>query len=137
MSLHPPKPVATPVSAPFWEGVKAGKLLLQRCRTCSRLQFPPTDTCRDCAGDEFTMEEMSGLGKVFSFTETVSGARHPYFQSQSPYLVGQVELDEQAGLIMATNFPGSTYVQLSVGAPVRVEFETIADDAVLPQFRVV
>ena len=83
------------------------------------------------------LEAVSGRGTVFSFTETVSGARHPYFQATSPYLVGEVELEEQEGLILTSNFPGSTYADLEVGAPVAVEFQTITDDAVIPQFRLV
>lgn len=79
--------------------------------------------------------EVSGRGTVYSFTETVSGARHPYFQSISPYLVGMVQLDEQEGLIFASNFPGSEYADLEIGAPVEVEFQELADGAVIPQFR--
>ena len=136
MTLHPPMPVASGLSAPFWDGVKSGKLLLQRCLACHRLQFPPTDTCTECSGGEFRLEEVSGRGTVFSFTEVVSGARHPYFQAESPYLVGEVELDEQEGLILASNFPGSKYADLRVGAPVEIEFQAISDGAVIPQFRV-
>jgi len=137
MTLHPPAPVADELSAPFWEGVKAGKLLLQRCSQCRRLQFPPTASCTQCSGGEFSLEAVSGRGTVFSFTETVSGARHPYFQAASPYLVGEVELDEQEGLILVSNFPGSTYADLRIGAPVEVEFHTITDESVIPQFRLV
>ena len=137
MTLHPPAPVANDLSAPFWEGAKAGKLLLQRCSHCLRLQFPPTAACTQCSGGDFMLEAVSGRGTVFSFTETVSGARHPYFQATSPYLVGEVELEEQEGLILTSNFPGSTYADLEVGAPVAVEFQTITDDAVIPQFRLV
>ena len=137
MKLHPPAPVADELSAPFWEGVKAGKLLLQRCADCHQLQFPPTASCTQCSGAEFSLEAVSGHGTVFSFTETVSGARHPYFQAASPYLVGEVELDEQEGLILVSNFPGSAYADLRVGAPVEVEFQKMTDEAVIPQFRLV
>jgi hypothetical protein len=135
MTLHPPLPVADEVSKPFWEGVNQRKLLVQRCATCRRFQFPPDGSCASCSSAELSFEEVSGRGAVFSFTETVSGARHPYFQSISPYLVGLVQLEEQEGLIFASNFPGSKYADLEIGAPVEVEFQEIADGAVIPQFR--
>jgi len=135
MTLHPPLPVADDLSKPFWEGVNARKLLVQRCAECQRLQFPPDASCVSCSSTELSFEEVTGRGTVYSFTETVSGARHPYFQSISPYLVGLVQLEEQEGLIFASNFPGSKYADLEIGAPVEVEFEQIADGVVIPQFR--
>lgn len=135
MTLHPPLPVADDVSKPFWEGVSDRKLLVQRCARCRRFQFPPDGSCNSCASTELAFEQVSGRGVVFSFTETVSGARHPYFQSISPYLVGMVQLEEQEGLIFASNFPGSAYADLEVGAPVEVAFQEIAEGVLIPQFR--
>ena len=135
MTLHPPLPVADEWSAPFWAGARAGTLLVQRCTPCRRYQFPPAETCGSCSSADVAYEEVSGRGTVYSFTETVSGARHPYFQSLSPYLVGLVQLDEQEGLILASNFPGARYEDLAIGAAVAVEFEEIADGVVIPQFR--
>src|SRR4249919_3611645 len=103
MTLHPPLPDADDVSRPFWEGANAGKLLVQRCTECQRLQFPPDSSCASCGSSDVSFVEVSGRGTIFSFTETVSGARHPYFQSMSPYLVGHVQLEEQEGLILASN----------------------------------
>ncbi|MDP1736198.1 MAG: zinc ribbon domain-containing protein [Caulobacter sp.] len=135
MILHPPLPVADDLSQAFWEGVNERRLLVQRCAACRRFQFPPDASCASCSSTELSFEEVSGRGAVFSFTETVSGARHPYFQSISPYLVGLVQLEEQEGLIFASNFPGSEYADLEIGAPVDVEFQEIAEGAVIPQFR--
>src|SRR6516164_11631782 len=135
MSLHAPIPVADEVSAPFWEGVRAGKLLLQRCGDCQRWQYPPDGTCSSCSSANIVFEEVSGRGTVYSYSQTVSGARHPYFQNISPYLVGQVELEEQEGLLMCSNFPGATLGDLDVGAPVEVEYQQITPEAVIPQFR--
>jgi uncharacterized OB-fold protein len=135
MTLHPPLPVADDISKPYWAGVQDRKLLVQRCATCERLQFPPNAACASCASDDLVFEEMSGRGKVFSFSETVSGARHPYFQSISPYLVGMIQLDEQEGLIFPSNFPYSKYWDLEIGAPVEVEFQEVVDGVLIPQFK--
>jgi uncharacterized OB-fold protein len=136
MTLHPPLPVADDVSRPFWDGLKQGKLLVQRCPSCQRFQYPPTATCETCQGTDLAYEQVSGRATVHAFTETVSGARHPYFQSISPYLVGHVRLEEQDDLILVSNFPGSTYDDLAIGARAQVEFHEIAPGVVVPQFRV-
>jgi hypothetical protein len=65
----------------------------------------------------------------------VGAARHPYFVDLQRYIVGVVELVEQSGLVMYTNFPGATLEDLVVGAEVAVEFETVSEECVLPQFR--
>jgi uncharacterized OB-fold protein len=135
MKLHPPLPSADDVSKTFWDGVNAGKLLVQRCADCQRFQFPPLALCGSCQSNEVAFEEVSGRGTVYSFTETVSGARHPYFQSISPYLAGLVQLDEQQGLVFASNFPGASYDDLSIGAPVEVEFQEVSAGVFIPQFR--
>ena len=135
MSLHPPIPVADGVTAPFWEAVAAHRLVVQRCSECQQFQHPPAGTCTSCTSSNLTFEEVSGRARVHSFTETVSGARHPYFQSVAPYLVGHVELVEQEGIYMASNFPGSTFDDMAVGALTQVEYQQIAPEAVIPQFR--
>jgi len=137
MSLHPPLPVADELTTPFWDGVRHGKLRVQRCVACRRFQFPPRASCEHCDAKALSFEDMSGRGKVFNFTETVTGARHPYFQSISPYLVGMVKLEQQDDLIFASNFPGADYADLFIGASVEVEFQEVADGAVIPQFRLV
>jgi hypothetical protein len=46
-----------------------------------------------------------------------------------------IELDDQKGLIFPSNFPGAVYDDLSIGAPVEVEFQQVADGVLIPQFR--
>jgi uncharacterized protein len=80
-------------------------------------------------------EAVSGRARVVDFTETASGTRHPYFAERVPYLVGLVELVEQDGLYLLTNFPGASRDALHIDAPVEVVFEEIVPGVVLPQFR--
>lgn len=83
-------------------------------------------------------EPVSGKGTVYSATLMTSGARHAYFEAAQPYVVGVVELDEQEGLLMYSNFPGARLDELTVGAPVEVFFQRVwPDDLSLPQFRLV
>jgi uncharacterized OB-fold protein len=130
-------PLADEISEPFWESARQGRLMIQRCMDCRRYYYPPTEFCWDCLAGHLTYEQVSGKGRVYSYTETVSGARHPYFVAHTPYLVGAVELDEQEELVLHTNFPSAELESLTVGAPVEVEFEAITPDCSIPQFRLV
>ena len=131
-----PVPVADALSAPFWEAARNNILAVQRCAGCHRYQFPPNKLCVFCLGADLTFEPVSGKGTVESYSMTVSGARHPYFSGQAPYIVGVVELQEQKRLLIYANLTASDGTRIRCGAPAVVYFERIGDGVVIPQFRV-
>lgn len=132
----PPRPAPIPdeTTRPFWDAARAGRLAIQRCRDCRRWAHPPTPFCHHCGSTAQEAEPVSGRGRVLSTTATWSGARHPHFAARVPYLVGLVELDEQPGLLLYTNLPGSD-PQAPPEAGTAVE-ATIGDDGI-PEFAVV
>jgi uncharacterized OB-fold protein len=130
-----PVPVPDDITAEFWEAARQGVLKIQRCGDCGAYQQPPGALCGQCASAGLRFEQVSGQGTVYAYTETRSGARHPAFAAKAPYLVGLVELAEQPGLLMHTNFPGASLEMLHTGAPVTVEFERLTDEISIPQFR--
>lgn len=132
-----PGPIGDDLTRPFWEAARRHELVIQRCAACRTWMHPPRTFCWKCRSTELAFEPVSGRGVVYSYTRTESGARHPYFEARTPYLVGVVELVEQKGLMLLTNFPGATLDQLSVGAPVEVVFEQCGAGQPLPQFRLV
>lgn len=132
-----PVPQPDPISAEFWQHCADRSLHIQRCANCRHWQHPPQAICPTCLSTELRFEPVSGEGKVYSYTLTVSGMRHPAFAAGGPYLVGLVELAEQPGLHLYTNFPGATLDDMKVGAPVAVEFEDRGQGVVLPQFHLV
>jgi uncharacterized OB-fold protein len=133
--LQIPLPVPDDVTADFWAAAKQGVLKIQRCGSCGTYQQPPGAVCPVCTSTELSYQPVSGRGTVYAYTETHSGARHPAFAARTPFLVGLVELAEQPGLLMYTNFPGATLPAMRTGAEVVVEFEPVSDDISLPQFR--
>jgi uncharacterized OB-fold protein len=80
-----------------------------------------------------TPTEMSGKGSLYSFA-TVDRLFHAGFAADLPYVVGLVELDEQAGVRMLTNIVEAASADLRVGMAVEVTFED-RDAVTLPQFR--
>lgn len=131
-----PRPVPAPddVSGFFWQAAADHRLVLQRCRSCGKLQYPPEVCCVHCQADEFELAETTGRGVIYSYA-VVDRPLHAGFVDSVPYVVVFVELDDQRGLRILTNLigvpPGAT---LSCGMPVEVVFED-RGAVTLPQFR--
>jgi uncharacterized OB-fold protein len=128
-----PRPAPDETSAPFWDGARDGRLVVQRCAACERYQYPPDVACVHCQATELVPTEVSGRGVLWSFA-VVDRAFHAGFVEAVPYVVALVELDEQPGLRLVTNVVDASPDELEVGMAVRVTFEARGDVA-LPQFR--
>ena len=76
---------------------------------------------------------MTGRGKVLAWT-IMHEPKVTGFEDALPYACVLVELDEQTGLLMATNFIGGKPHEITAGMRVQVTFEEIDRDIVLPQF---
>jgi uncharacterized OB-fold protein len=129
-----PRPEPDATTAFYWEAASRGKLVLQRCRSCGKLQFPPDVCCVHCQAEAFDHAEVSGRGTIFSFA-IVDRPLHAGFVDVIPYVVALVELDDQPGLRLLTNIvevPAG--VDLECGMGVEVVFEE-RGGVVLPQFR--
>jgi uncharacterized OB-fold protein len=133
-----PQPLPDDLSAEFWDNIEAGSLKIQRCLRCRRWQHPFAAYCMACTSMEVGFEPVSGFGRVYSYSITNSGARHPYFVAQVPYGVVLVELLEQPGLLVYANVGVDECALLEVGSKMEVVFERIDGPQapwVLPQFR--
>lgn len=123
-------PVTDADSEPWWQGVREGRLLLQRCDACGRCRFPPLPDCPYCGAAGHRVETASGRGRIYSWI-TVNRALSERFAGQEPYTVVTVDLDEG----------GRIFGRLLEGAAVpdgRVEavFYSV-DDVALVGFRAV
>ena len=95
-SIKKPIPEITPLNQPFWDGTKAGKLMIQKCQDCGTWVFCPRPVCGDCASDKLEWVEVSGKGKIFSFTviREVVGQALRGFAPDIPYVTAWIDLDE-------------------------------------------
>src|SRR5262249_52328711 len=131
-----PRPVPAPddVSGFFWNAAAEHRLVLQRCSSCLKLQYPPEVCCVHCQAEEFEPAEVSGRGVIYSYA-VVDRPLHAGFLNALPYVVVLVELDEQPGLrILTTLVELRERPALSCGVPVEVAYED-PGSAPLPQFR--
>jgi uncharacterized OB-fold protein len=93
-ALLPPVPVPDPDTAPYWEGLQNGKLLLCRCDDTGKWIHPPLERSR-YTGGPVHFEAVSGAGVVYSYIvvrQALVPGRVP------PYVVALIELAEQPGL---------------------------------------
>jgi len=131
-ALLPPLPQITEETRPFWDWCKEGVLKLQRCSDCSEFRFPPSVACPNCSSMNFSWEPVSGTGSIFSFV-TFQRLYHKAFASLLPYMVAVVELSEGPRVVSRLTGVKETDV-VKCGTQVKVRFEQLSDDLVLPLF---
>lgn len=132
MAYEKPVPTVDPDSAPYWEGAKDGRLMIQRCGKTgqtflySRMLTPGVDD------DATTWIEASGKGEVYSFTV----ARRPAgaaFQGDCPYVVASITLDEGARIM--SNIVTDDVDAVRIGMRVEAVFDEVSEDLTIPKFR--
>ena len=126
-----PVPEPTPDTQPYWDGLRAGKLLVQSCANCGKLRFYPRPMCDACYSMESAWVEASGRGTVHSWTVT----HHPFhagFKGELPYILATVDLAE--GVRMNAQVRGIDQDGLRIGLPVKVGFHAAAVGRTLPVF---
>lgn len=125
-------PKINPIDQAYWRGAAAGKLLLQKCKDCGKLQFFPRAACVDCFGGNLEWIEATGKGKVHSFT-WVRVPRNPAFREEAPICYVNLILDE--GVIMESRVVGKGVENIKLGDRVKVIFqETHNPEIKLPVF---
>ncbi len=126
-----PIPIPDPESQPYWDAAARHSLELPYCNACARYVFPPRPTCTRCLG-ELRWVAVSGRGTVYSYATMHESYMRGF---APPYLVAQVELDEQAGLRLTTNLIDCAPDDAHIGMRVEVAFEDRGDGVAVPQFR--
>jgi uncharacterized OB-fold protein len=114
----------TPLTAPFWEGLRDGVLRFQRCRACAIPRLPPSSECPVCLAAESEWEGAAGGGRLVSWV-VFRRAFHPSFAERIPYEVAVVELDEGPRLI--TNLVGLRGVEPCIDQRVQLRIEREGD----------
>jgi len=92
MTATRPMPRPDEASMPFFDGARAGRLMLQRCE-CGTYVWPVKTRCSTCWSDQLSWQPAAGQGVLFSFS-VVHQVYHPALADQVPYNVCLVELDE-------------------------------------------
>lgn len=114
----------------YWEGINRHELVFQRCKECGTWRHPPRPVCPKCRSFEKEWAPSTGKGAVYSWV-TYQESPHPGFKA--PYSVVLLEMEE--GVRLVSNMVDIKPEEISIGMPVEVVFEDIAEDLTLPKFR--
>jgi uncharacterized OB-fold protein len=93
-----PQPEITPVNEPHWQGLREGRLMIQRCTACGHHWMPAREDCPNCLGDSYEWVRASGKGRLISWV-VYHTAFNKAFAGRVPYSVAVVELEEGARAI--------------------------------------
>lgn len=125
-----PIPQADDESREFFDGARAHKLMLMRCRGCGAWRLPSRPRCPDCWSTDTAWEQASGRGTLYSFA--IMHQKFPGFEGETPYAYAVVELEE--GPRIVSNIVGVPDDELRVDMPLVAYFDDVADDATLVRF---
>ncbi len=116
----------------YWEATQKHELRVQKCNSCGTLRFPPRPICHVCNSFDSEWILCSGKGTIHSYV-VVPRPAHPAFRDKVPYGVVLVDLEE--GVRLISNVVDVPSDQLSIGMPVEVVFDDVAEDVTLPRFK--
>ncbi|NLD01500.1 MAG: acyl dehydratase [Gammaproteobacteria bacterium] len=120
-----PMPIQTAISAPFWDGLKAGKILLQHCSACAKWTFYPRRHCSHCLSDQVEFREVTGAGTLYTYT-VARIPTLPEFAGPDPQLLAVVELDE--GVRVNTTLVGLKEDDIKIGMRVKPVRARVSED---------
>lgn len=129
-----PRPLVDEQSAPFWDGVARGELVIERCRACGHYVHPPFRECTRCRASNSEFVTVSGPGGIFG-RAIVTSSVVVGFEDRVPYVCLFVELEEQVQLLVAGNLVDSPAREAVVQAVEVVFRDDDLDGFALPMFR--
>ncbi len=91
-----PAPQPDEVTQAWWNATAEKQLKIQECRFCGHVQHYPRPFCLSCENDDLDLVEVSGEGKVHSFTVV---HRSAYDELPAPYVIALVDLEEGVRLL--------------------------------------
>ncbi|MCA9772585.1 MAG: bifunctional MaoC family dehydratase/OB-fold nucleic acid binding domain-containing protein, partial [Myxococcales bacterium] len=115
----------------FWDGVKAGKLLIQKCSDCGKLRHPGRPMCPSCRSIRWETLASTGRGTVHSFV-VMHYPHAPTFEY--PFAVAVVDLEEKPIRFVASIRDCDPHA-VEIGMPVELVFSKVDDELVIPEFR--
>lgn len=118
-------PVTTnPEVQPYWDGARAGKLLIKHCTACDKPHFYPRAICPHCMSDRTEWKEASGKGTLYTYTVMR--------RTKEPYAIAFVTLAE--GISMMTNIVDCDLDELRIGQKVVLRWQNAEDGTPIPVF---
>jgi len=108
----------------FYDHLANGEVKAVKCKTCKNFVMPPSSVCNHCFSKELEWVKLNGTGKIISFSEVYVSSST--FQSNTPYVVAVVEMDE--GVRLAGMVKNASRNDVDVGSRVSINIERKKSD---------
>jgi len=131
-----PYPIPEYGSEPYWDACDERRLVMQQCGACGKFRWQPAPLCTFCADGNFIWALVSGRGTIWTWT-VITHPVHPAAIARVPYVVVEVEFEEQAGLRMLSNLIEADFDVIEIGAQIEVDYSEHPSGQMLPVFRLV
>lgn len=115
----------------FYKLLSQQKLMAGKCVKCGKIHLPPRPLCDNCFSTEFKWVEVSGNGKLLTYTVIHIAAEQ--FKDLTPYAVGIVQLEN--GLKIPGMIQGLTQEQLKIGMELTLDFGSCNINQQWPQWQ--
>ncbi|MBV1919036.1 MAG: OB-fold domain-containing protein [Pseudomonadales bacterium] len=122
-------PVENYDNAHFWQGLRDGELLIQKCDSCATLRHPPQPMCSECQSLNWSTIAASGKGSIYTYTVMHYPEIPPF---DYPNDIALIELEE--GVRIATQLTDIKPDDIKIGMDVEMVLTEVQDDMTLPLF---
>ncbi len=126
---HPP--AVTEETEGFWAAAAEGRLVVERCDTCGAYCFPPRGMCRQCRGRSMSPIEITGRGRIYSFTVNY---QRWLPDLDVPYAIVLVEFPDHPGVRVVGRLRGCEPADIAIDDEVDVGFEPGPGGYAIPSF---
>ncbi|MCX2930021.1 zinc ribbon domain-containing protein [Mycobacterium sp. CVI_P3] len=122
------------IDTPHWDGLRAGRLLLQQCAGCANWIWAPRPICPRCHSFDMRWQQVEPVGVIYSWTRTWQ----PFSREATghlPYVVVLVELPAAGGCRVVGVLAHADGVTPAIGATVVGHIDSPPDDEHWPLIR--
>ena len=105
----------------FIEYLEKGKIMGSRCKECDAVYFPPRSDCSSCLKSSMEWFEVTGTGKLLSFSELQYGPVG--FEDDLPYIIALLDYGEYK--VFGRISGDITYEDLDIGMMLKAEVNVL------------
>lgn len=120
--LPVPVPMDDGMDAPHWDGLKAQKLVVQRCGHCHTWIWGPEHVCYNCLAWDPDWVETEPKGRVYAWTRVHTPGMDA-LKPATPYICVIVELPHAGDIRLIGNLIGPGTQDVKIGDEVVGQFE--------------
>ena len=117
-------------SAPFWQGLEKGKLMIQRCATTGQYQWHPCPVSIATSRRSVEWKAVGGKGTIYAYTVVRIAGKG--LEGRLPLAVATVELDEGTRII--ANMLNCRIDEPKIGDRVRLVMDKLDETHNYPAF---